>query len=196
MLFDDYFYPDDDIDQIDYLNYQKDHPSISKEEYHLEVVNHLIRKVYKECKKKKVLFGIAPEGNMDNNYHKNYADVKEWLKNDQYIDFIMPQLYYGFYNSVKPYLKTLEEWNNMIENKSIQLIPALAIYKSGLLDQYAKEGKEEWINNQDIIMKQVLLSRNQEQYRGFSLFRYGNIFDEEINEYGKQEMYNLHKILK
>ena len=196
LLFDDYFYPDDDIDQIDYLNYQKDHPSISIEEYHLEVVNNLIKKVYKECKKKKVLFGIAPEGNIDNNYHKNYADVKRWLKEDEYIDFIMPQLYYGFYNSTKPYLETLKEWSSIIENQSIKLLPALSIYKAGKFDQYAKEGKEEWINNQDIIMRQVLLSRNQKQYAGFSLFRYGNIFDDEINEYGKLEMYNLQKILK
>ena len=196
LIFDDYFYPDDEIDKIDYIEYQKSNPNVSLEEYHLEKVNHMIKQVYLECHKKNVQFGVAPEGNMENNYQKNYADVKRWLKEDNYIDFIMPQLYYGFYNSTKPYLNTLEEWSSLIENQKIQLLPALAIYKSGSLDQYAKEGKEEWVNNQNIIMRQVLLSRNQKQYAGFSLFRYGNIFDEEINKFGKLEMYNLQKILK
>ena len=31
-----------------------------------------------------------------------YADVKTWLSEDGYIDIIMPQIYYGFKNNLKP----------------------------------------------------------------------------------------------
>ena len=70
----------------------------------------MIKKVYTVCKKKNIKFGISPDGNIDNNYHKNYADVRTGLKSSEYLDFIMPQIYYGFYNSTKGYTKVTKEF--------------------------------------------------------------------------------------
>ena len=194
ILFDDYFYPSDDIDINDY---KKIDDNISLEEYHLKVVNHLIERVHDECKKNNIPFGISPDGNNDNNYHKNYADVKTWLSSDKYIDFIAPQLYYGFNNSTKPFINTLNEWNNLRKNHDIKFYPALAFYKVGKQDEYAKDGINEWINNNDIIMKQILYSRNINGYNGFILYRYDNIFNRDY--YGSnsiEEINNVKKILK
>ena len=92
ILFDDYFYPDKDIDKKEYEEYKKEDEKITQEEYHLKIVSELIENVYKEIKKinKKVEFGISPDGNIENNYNKNFADVKLWAKSDKYIDFLMP----------------------------------------------------------------------------------------------------------
>ena len=92
----------------------------------------------------------------------------------------MPQIYYGFYNSTRDYIKVTKEWENLIENKDIELYIALAFYKVGMEDKYAKSGFNEWIDNDNIIMREILLSRNLKNYKGFSLFRYENIFNEEI----------------
>lgn len=192
IIFDDYFYPCEDIDKNDYNEYLKNNKNISKQEYRLNIVNNLIKKVYEKCKNKNILFGVSPDGNIDNNYNKHYADVKKWMEEENYLDFIMPQLYYGFTNSNKPYIETLNEWNSLIKNKNTKLITALAFYKSGNTDKYAKEGENEWKEETNIIMKQIIKARNMSNYKGFSLYRYDSIFCEN----GKNELINVKKILK
>ena len=197
IIFDDYFYPNNDVDLVDYQEYLKNNDYISLEEYHLNVINNMVRRVHKECLKKNVLFGISPEGNIENNYQYNYADVKKWLSSNEYVDFIMPQVYYGFYNSSRDYISVIKEWDNLIKNDDIQLIIALAFYKVGIIDDYAKNGKFEWINNDNIIMKEIILSRNLRHYSGFSLYRYDSIFDKEnYNSISLKELNNMKKVIK
>ena len=197
ILFDDYFYPSLDIDINDYNEYIKNNNYISIEEYHLNIINSLIEKVHSKCKSKDIPFGISPDGNIENNYNKNMADVKKWMSSNKYIDFIMPQIYYGFYNSTKAYTKVIKEWEDLLKNKSIDFYVALAFYKVGIEDKYAKEGRDEWIINDNIIMREVLLSRNIKNYKGFSLFRYDNVFDtDHYTNNTITELKNLKKIIK
>ena len=197
LLFDDYFYPNVNIDEKDYQEYIKYNDYVSPENYRLEVINNMIRKVYKKCKEKNVLFGISPDGNIENNYTTHYADVKTWMSKEGYIDFIMPQIYYGFYNSSRDYINTLKEWENNLLNENIDLYVALAFYKVGQYDKYARDGKNEWLENDDIIMREILLSRNTKKYKGFSLFRYDNIFNQDtFTNNSVKEIENLKKIIK
>lgn len=197
LLFDDYFYPNVNIDEKDYQEYIKYNDYVSPENYRLEVINNMIKKVYKKCKEKNILFGISPDGNIENNYTTHYADVKTWMSKEGYIDFIMPQIYYGFYNSSRDYINTLKEWENNLLNENIDLYVALAFYKVGQYDKYARDGKNEWLENDDIIMREILLSRNTKNYKGFSLFRYDNIFNQDtFTNNSVKEIENLKKIIK
>lgn len=191
--FDDYFYPNDTIDEEEYNEYQS---VMSKRDFHLAKVNELIKRVYQTVKKKKgLVFGISPEGNIENNYSRNYADIKTWLKEDGYIDYIMPQIYYGFENGVKPFEKTVEEWTSLIKN-DVSFLPALALYKSGEVDQYAKSGQNEWIENTDIIRREIELSRKKEKYKGFSIFQFDYLYKSTENENLIKERENLFQLLE
>lgn len=194
ILFDDYFYPSTDCDLEEYNSLDLD---ISYEEYKLGRVNELIKRVYAVCHNNGILFGISPDGNIENNYSKHSADVKTWLSNSGYVDFIMPQIYYGFFNGSRPFYNTLKEWSSLITNDSISMSVALAFYKNGVIDEWASSGKTEWIENNNIIMKEIIVSRNINNYMGFGLFRYDYLFSEDkINDNTLLEIENIKKVIK
>ena len=190
ILFDDYFYPSNTIDLENYKEYQD---QMSLTDFRLAQTNELIRSVYKTIKNinKKVMFGVSPDGNITNNYEYIYADVKKWLSEEEYVDFIMPQLYYGFYNETKPFIKTVNEWNDLIKNDT-KLIVALALYKSGKIDEYAKSGDHEWIDHNDIIKREIDYSKTLLNYNGYSLFRLDNLLKTD-NPYLAKEIENYLK---
>lgn len=194
ILFDDYFYPNSTIDLENFREYSKNN-DISLEEYHLMQVNDLVKRVHIVTKKHNVLFGISPEGNISNNYSKNFADVKKWGEEDGYVDYLMPQIYYGFNNEVQPFYQVLAEWNDLIKNNKILLMPALAFYKVNQQDKYAKGGINEWCDEDDIIMRQVILSRNATRYGGFAIFRYDSIFSDDLSLPVLKEKENLKKVI-
>ena len=194
--FDDYFYPDYDIDLQNYDEYIKKGGSLSIEEYRYNTVLDLIKNVYSAIKEidKNIEFGISPEGNIENNYNKHFLNVEELLKNEGYVDYIMPQLYFGFENDSKPFIETLNEWCGLIKVDSIKFIPALSFYKVGIYDKYAKDGSNEWIENNDIISRQIIESRKINNYVGFSLFRYDFLFNE--NKFNKNTYNELNYLIK
>ena len=195
ILFDDYFYPSKEIDLEDY---NKENKNISIEEYRLNNINTMIKSVNKEIKSinRNIEFGISPDANIDNDYNKEYADVKRWGNDNEYVDFLMPQIYYGFENESKPFAEVLEEWRKVVTNDKVKLLVALAFYKTGKIDNYAKKGQNEWIDNTDIIKREVLKIREKENIEGFSMFRYDNIFNSSImTENSKKEKQNLNEIM-
>ena len=196
--FDDYFYPkSSNIDYIEY-NIAKDlDSSLTLQEFRLNVITSLIKKSYDLIKDydKSILFGISPDGNIDNNYNSNYVDTRLFCSEKGYLDYIMPQVYYGFLNSVKPFEDTVKSWNNLITN-GIDLIPALAFYKTGNIDEFAKEGVNEWIDYNNIIAREVMLSRELTNYSGFSIFRYDSLFSNNLSLNAFLEKENLKNIIK
>ena len=194
--FDDYFYMQKDIDKLEYSNYQKNGGKMNLSEFRLHNTNDLIERVYKTIKEKdnNIVFSIAPDGNINNNYQYHYADVKMWLKSDKYVDMIMPQIYYGFNNEYSPFINVLENWNKITTNKDIKIVPVLALYKCGEVDNEAGKGKNEWMNNSDVLMRQVAIIRNQ-SLKGFALFRYDYMYKyEKMNDICVKEIENLRKI--
>ena len=53
------------------------------------------------------LFSVSCQGSIENNYNLMYADVEKWCSYDGYLDYIVPQIYYGFDNSTQPYSRCL-----------------------------------------------------------------------------------------
>ena len=197
--FDDYFYPDKKIDLYSYSKYINSLGTLNLVDYRLSNVKNLIRNVYSSIKgiNSDITFGIAPQGNIDNCYNDSFLDVREILSNDGYVDYIMPQIYFGFLNEIRPFKDTINDWNNMIKNSNVKLIPALAFYKIGKFDRYALSGSNEWIQNNDIISREIDFSRKMNNYYGFSLFSYNYIFNDNYsNDNIVSEISNMKDILK
>ena len=96
----------------------------------------------------------------------------------------------------KPYYDVVKEWNDLVKNSKVKLYFTLALYKTGTLDTYAKKGEKEWIEESDILKREVLIARNLKNYQGFSLFRYDYLENEEIQaENTMKEIKNLKEIL-
>ena len=182
ILFDDYFYPTttESFDKAYYNEYKSGGGNLKLASWRRQNVNTLIKKVYSAIKAidSSCRFGVSPAGNMDQNYNTLYCDVYTWVTSKGYVDYICPQIYFGFNNKSRPYLDVLDEFSSMITRKDVELIVGLAAYKAGAEDTYAGDsGKKEWINNNDILARQVAAARNESRYSGFALYRYDSVYN-------------------
>ena len=193
--FDDYFYPTTSA-SFDQETYQAQGGGLSLGDWRRENVNQLVRETYAAVKAEdpSVVFGISPQGNNTINYDSQYIDVEKWVSNTGYIDYICPQIYFGFENDTRPFQETLESWNAMITQSSVELRVGLGAYKVGTADSWAGGGANEWVDNSDLLARMVEASREQSHYGGFALYRHDFLFTSP-NGQMKKELANLADIL-
>ena len=96
---DDYFYPTDEA--FDAAEYAAADTDLSLEDWRRDNVNALVRQLYQLVHAGgrtagAVPLGISPQGNNDNNYAQQYSDAALWLSTPGYIDYAMPQVYWGY----------------------------------------------------------------------------------------------------
>lgn len=124
-------------------------------------------------KKPNAAFGISPAGNVETDRNSLYADVETWLKTPGCVDYLCPQLYYGFENSAAPFAETAARWATLPRASGVKLYAGLAVYKAGLReDTWAGGGKTEWATHSDVLARQVNTLRKQNGVGGFVLFSY------------------------
>lgn len=132
-------------------------------------VNRMIKSVYETVKScgEQFQFGISPAGNVS--YCESIgADVKTWLSEDGYVDYIAPQIYWTDEHSAswrdKMYSDTLDEWIAMNKNKA-PLYVGLALYRTG----EKADDDPGWGRADDNIAKQIAQLR-EKNCGGFALF--------------------------
>ena len=176
---DDYFYPTTDA-SFDKSAYSASGTDLSLSDWRIANVNRMVKKLYKAAHNANstIVFGISPQGSVDNNYNQLYADVKTWCRSSGYCDYILPQVYFGFDNVALPYADVISLWNSMVKSDDVKLVIGLAAYKIGAEDTYAgKGGKNEWLNNSDIISRQMTLAETLDNYGGVAIYRYDSLFN-------------------
>lgn len=181
VCFDDYFYPtkDKSIDKEEYTKYKSNGGELSLFDWRRDNVNNMIKSVYSAVKtiNKNVTFGISPASDMDYDYSTLYADVIKWSRNEGYIDYICPQIYFGFKNENQPFMQTTKRW---CDNATCALYIALPMYKSGLNDEYAGEsGKNEFKKEKNIVARQITYISKIDQIKGYYIFSYSSLKDNE-----------------
>ncbi len=155
--FDDYFYPNDlskaDSDAAknwdDSATYAKYGNGLSLENWRRSNNDALVKSVYDaiKAKNKNVQFGISPAGvwgkksstlpdgtdNIGNpmqTYYQGFADTKKWVEN-QWLDYICPQIYWQIDHSVAPFKPIVDWWNDLVSHTHVKLYVGIAAYKCG-----------------------------------------------------------------
>ena len=186
--FDDYFYPEvNDSDEgkwFDKPEYDASGSSLPINQWRRENVNKLVRGVYQTVKEVKphVQFGISPEGHVTNlrSESRLFVDIDTWMSKDGYVDYIMPQIYWGFEHKLSDgspapfaFSNNLDTWIQLKKKGNVRLYLGLAMYKtgSGTKDNNAVP---EWLRRNDIIKRQVEAGRTSGQVAGYCFYAYSS----------------------
>ncbi len=203
--FDDYFYPEvNDSDEnkwFDTPEYDASGSSLSINQWRRENVNKLVRGVYQTVKEVKphVQFGISPEGHVTNLRSENrlFVDIDTWMSKDGYVDYIMPQIYWGFEHKLSDgspapfaFSNNLDTWIKLKKKGNVRLYLGLAMYKTGSGSK-DNNAVPEWLRRNDIIKRQVEAGRASGQVAGYCFYAYSS-FQEAACQ---AEAANLMKVL-
>ena len=181
--FDDYFYPNLDDSKaetwFDYPEYQAGGTSLSVAAWRRNNVNELVRGVYSAVKsiRPQALFGISPEGYLQNlrKDTRQFTDVDAWMTQSGYVDYLMPQIYWGFEAKQNgqaagyAFANCLNEWVTLKKKGNVKLYVGLALYKTGT---DAVDGNEvpEWQRYHDIMKREVQAGRATGQVSGYCFY--------------------------
>lgn len=194
--FDDYFYPTQskNFDKKEYKKYGGD---LSLTDWRRQNVTNMVKRVYEAIKtvNKGVEFGISPASNIENDKNNLYADVETWVKN-RYVDYICPQVYFGFKNVYQPFMFTVKKWVKLCENTDVDLYIGLPLYKANTKDEYAAENDKsiinEFKNNNDIISRQITYISKIDKIKGYYIFSFSQL----TSENAKEEVSNMLKVMQ
>ena len=173
---DDYFYPTTDA-SFDSSAFKASGAS-SLEDFRFANCDRMVSELYSAVRESNstAVFSVSVQGRIENNYTQLYADVRKWCTTPGYLDMMIPQIYYGFENSAAPYKSTLDDWEALGVKGGIPIVAGLSVSKAGCEDKWAGSGKYEWINNSDIISRQLAEARKCQSYGGFALYSYRSVF--------------------
>ena len=181
--FDDYFYPNLDDSKaetwFDYPEYQAGGTSLSVAAWRRNNVNELVKGVYSAVKsiRPQASFGISPEGYLQNlrKDTRQFTDVDTWMTQSGYVDYLMPQIYWGFEAKQNgqaagyAFANCLNEWVTLKKKGNVKLYVGLALYKTGT---DAVDGNEvpEWQRYHDIMKREVQAGRATGQVSGYCFY--------------------------
>ena len=182
---DDYFYPTEfELDDEDeFLKSGR----ADKGEFRRENISRTVKALYGVCHAHGKIFGVSPAGNIYSLENGWYVDIYEWLSQGGYVDYVMPQLYFGFKNRVCPFDKILEDWENAVKNENIKLYIGISAAKcclgsEGVADAFAGDGgKYEWRDEKNVIARQIELVYGGKA-KGFCMFSCSSLIDMETLE--------------
>lgn len=188
--FDDYFYPtsDADFDSVAYDEYKKKGGDLSLGDWRRDNVSSLIKSVYKAIKKVNpdIRFGVSPASDIENDYTSLYADIEKWVSEDGYVDYVCPQIYFGFRNVKQPFMFTTKKWVALMRDSKVDLYVGLPLYKCSKVDEYAASEdesiKNEFVDNHDIISRQIIYLSKLDKIKGYYIFSYSYLDDDEIKD--------------
>ncbi len=198
--FDDYFYPENITEEFDLKHYEEylntTEKPLSLADFRRANVNALVSAVYNLCRSKNTIFGISPSGLMSlDNSHKTYnllyADVALWMRDEGYIDYILPQIYYGYNHPTQTaqYAYLLDIWANLPRHKNLKLYIGLAAYK---MNQECTD-KAEWHIETDILARQAT-DAIKSGAEGIAVFSYNSTANK--SQHNSLQIENMFNALK
>ena len=178
---DDYFYPDHVDDSFDKMDYMYSETDLSIEDWRRNNVNELVEKIDRTLNRidSSLWFGISPAGNLEYSRDSIFGDVEKWV-DEEWVDYIAPQIYFGYTNKSRPYAETLQQWSEVVEGTDVQLIVGLGAYK--INQDNGNSDDEEWIHDSQILIKQIQDAQDASNYAGYALYSYHSMFRAEADD--------------
>lgn len=181
--FDDYFYPTTE-ESFDAEAYAAADTTLSLADWRRENVNSLVSLVYRTVKEVSptALFGISPQGNPDNNYNGQFSDVSLWMRTPGYLDYVAPQIYWGFGYTLQSgsdrfaFENITAEWAAMPRAEGVALYAGLGAYRIGDGDGGSNENSTSQWQTGCNLASQVEGLRAA-GLDGYALYRYASLFD-------------------
>ncbi|MBQ3080937.1 MAG: family 10 glycosylhydrolase [Clostridia bacterium] len=171
---DDYFYPYNLTDNFDSVSFKKQTEFKSLDSYRFNAINTLVSSLYAGVKAEnsKVIFGISPAGN-PSVAGAVYVDYLTWLSNTGYVDYIMPQLYWGTRGNIS-FTKMFDRWESFITVPEIRLIPGMDLNNAA--KGYAGEAdSSEWNSSRTVLKNCMEYAISSGKCDGYSLFSLATI---------------------
>lgn len=204
--FDDYFYPalNDQLEArwFDKPEYEASGSAEPIAQWRRNQVSDLIQRVYQAVKAEKpqVLFGISPQGYVE--YLRSdsnlFVDIDRFMSQDGFIDYVMPQLYWGFETKkssgeAAPYAfeQNLKTWMELKSRGNVTLYLGLGLYKAGS-DVKDYNEVSEWLRRDDIIGREVSMGRASGAVNGYCFYSY----DSFLQPVAQKEVGNLLPLLR
>ena len=199
---DDYFYPAFSSSNVnsafDAKEYRastmaKGKKSIVK--FRRNQVNMLVKAIHRAVKSidPSVTFGISPAGNIDNltSRYSYYVDINKWLNSSDYVDYICPQIYWGFKHPYAKFGRVTNRWMKAAKSKKVKVYIGIAVYRAGHNIGAGSAERREWRSDANILKKQVQYARKK-GCDGFAFFDYQDLKSKKSAKAVKQ----LKKVLK
>lgn len=196
---DDYFYPyaplsdhDNDLPNFE----KRENKEQTLEEFRRFHVTDVIRRTHLAVKavNKDLQFGVSPFGiwrsihtdprganiskNTSESYRNQYADTYEWVKNE-YIDYIVPQLYWEFGHHLAPFGDLAKWWADVVRGTNVKLYIGHASYRLG------REGEFE---NPEEVSNQLRFVNAMDEVDGNVFFTYKNFNGIEADPKGMESI--------
>lgn len=180
--FDDYFYPTTaaDFDADTYAAYCGGGGTLALGDWRRQNVDDLVALCYRTAHEYGVRFGIAPQGDPDSNYQNQYSDAPRWLREAGFVDYLMPQLYWGLdYEKDEDASHSLTElagaWLALDRRAEVALYFGLGAYRIGEGDGGDRSGPgTEWQSGKALAAQADALAGLGGQ--GIGLYRYDSLF--------------------
>lgn len=196
---DDYFYPTtaQSYDAECFSEYVSAGGVMGLSDFRRASVSALVRSLYNLTHEVRegALFGIAPGGNPDRAFSSQYADVFAWCAEDGYVDYICPEIYFGFQHETYPFDKTAQRWRNMVTSESVRLYIGVSFHKASAgFDQYAGSGAYEWAQNSDVLLRSLECAAKLKGCSGVAVFSYQhfrNALTGQVPDYPREERENF-----
>ena len=199
---DDYFYPAFSSSNVnsafDAKEYRASTMAKGKQNivsFRREQVNMLVKAIHRAVKSidPSVTFGISPAGNIDNltSRYSYYVDINKWLNSSDYVDYICPQIYWGFKHPYAKFDRVTNRWMNAEKSKKVKVYIGIAVYRAGHNIGAGSAERREWRTDANILKKQVQYARKK-GCDGFAFFDYQDLKSKKSAKAVKQ----LKKVLK
>ncbi len=182
---DDYFYPSFTFSNVNTAFDAKEYKAsaMGKQKkgiaaFRRQQVNTLVKQIHSAVKaiRPDVTFGISPAGNIDNltSKYSYYVDIYKWLNSRSYVDYICPQIYWGFKHPYAKFDKVTNRWMKAAKSNKVKVYIGIAVYRAGHSTGANASERREWRYDTNVLKKQVQYARKK-GCDGFAFFDYQDL---------------------